>query len=226
MPLSEADIQTAQQQLERLLESKFFARSPQLSQLLRFLIEQHLAGRGRELKESVIGVEVFGRNPDYNPKFDPIVRTEARRLRQRLSDYYANEGKADPLVIEVPKGGYLPVMHPIVLVEVSAERKPATAWFWRGIAIGSIALALAALVWMRFGPRKSPSSSNPESRQLYLRGREFEIMPGVRGVEQSIDLFEQALAKDRSFAPAWAGIAAGRQRDRLSTDSIHPSERI
>jgi hypothetical protein len=79
MPMVEGEIQAARQQLERVLGSKLFTRSEQLSRLLRFLIEKHLAGRDDELKESVIGVEVFGRRPDYDPKSDPIVRTEIRK---------------------------------------------------------------------------------------------------------------------------------------------------
>ena len=86
-----------------------FARSERLSRLLRFLVERHLEGRERELKESTIAVEVFGRRPDYDPKQDSTVRTEASRLRARLSKYYAGEGSRDPLVIELPKGGYIPV---------------------------------------------------------------------------------------------------------------------
>src|SRR5690348_7042840 len=76
-------------QLEEVLKSPRFARNQRQSQLLRFLVERHLDGRDNDLKESVIGVEVFGRPPDYNPKLDPIVRTEARRLRARISAYYA-----------------------------------------------------------------------------------------------------------------------------------------
>ena len=93
-----------------MLENKLFARSEQLSRLLRFLVERHLEGRDQEIKESVIGVEVFGRDPDYNPKFDPIVRTEARRLRARLNEYYESEGKDDAVRIDLPKGGYVPVV--------------------------------------------------------------------------------------------------------------------
>src|ERR1700726_3979807 len=79
-----------------------------MSRFLRFVVERQLAGRDQELKESVIAVEIFGRSPDYNPKRDPIVRTEASRLRVRLSEYYIGEGRADTLVIELPKGGYAP----------------------------------------------------------------------------------------------------------------------
>src|SRR5579862_1120577 len=117
MQLVEAGGQEAartRRQLQQVLESELFTRADQLSRFLRFIVERHLEGRQEELKESVIGVEVFGRKPDYNPKYDPIVRTEARRLRARLSEYYTNGGKSDPLVIDLPKGGYVPMVREVV----------------------------------------------------------------------------------------------------------------
>src|SRR5438876_12211745 len=100
--------QAAREELERVLSSPEFARTERLSRLLRFLVGQHLEGRQGDLKESTIAVEVFGRRPDYDPKQDSTVRTEASRLRARLRQYYANEGSRDPLEIELPKGGYVP----------------------------------------------------------------------------------------------------------------------
>src|SRR3954465_1982229 len=96
------------EELERVLSSACFARTERVSKLLRFLVERQLEGRENELKESVIGVEVFGRRPDYNPKLDSTVRTEAVRLRARLGAYYSNDGRQNPLIIELPKGGYVP----------------------------------------------------------------------------------------------------------------------
>ena len=75
------------QALERVLSSSGFARNERLSGFLRFLVERHLEGRDSELKESVIADEVFGREADYDPKLDAIVRTEAVRLRARLEKY-------------------------------------------------------------------------------------------------------------------------------------------
>ncbi len=98
-------------ELERVLESPGFTRNERISGFLRFVVERHLAGRDHELKESVLGTEVFGRSPDYDPKRDPIVRTEAGRLRSRLIEYYAREGRDSALVIDLPKGGYVPVFH-------------------------------------------------------------------------------------------------------------------
>jgi len=98
--------------LEQVLASPGFARNERLSRFIRFIVEQELTGRGSELKESLIGIEVFGRKPGFDPKQDSTVRSEAARLRARLAEYYDGGGKADTLVIELPKGGYIPRFRP------------------------------------------------------------------------------------------------------------------
>jgi TolB-like protein/Flp pilus assembly protein TadD len=109
MTPNESDARAASKELERVLASPGFARNERLSKFLRYIVERHLEGRGGELKESLIGIHVFGRAPGYDPKKDPIVRTEATRLRARLSEYYFREGKGSPLAIDLPRGGYVPV---------------------------------------------------------------------------------------------------------------------
>jgi serine/threonine-protein kinase len=95
--------------LERLLASREFAHSVRLARFLRFAVEETIAGRGAQLKECVIGVEVFDRDASYDSRLDPIVRVEARRLRTKLGKYYRGAGVAEPVQIEFPKGGYTPV---------------------------------------------------------------------------------------------------------------------
>src|SRR5689334_2200997 len=97
-----------QEQLQRVLASPGFVRNERMCRFLRFIVEQQLSGRESELKESVIGIEVFGGKPGYDAQRDSTVCTEAARLRARLAEYYAGEGKGDILVIELPKGGYAP----------------------------------------------------------------------------------------------------------------------
>jgi len=80
MPVIGSEVDAARRALEEVLKSPGFVRNQRLACFLRFLIDRHLEGRDQELKESVIGVEVFGRTPGYNPKEDPVVRTEALRL--------------------------------------------------------------------------------------------------------------------------------------------------
>jgi Tol biopolymer transport system component len=95
-------------QLERMLADAAFADADRAARFLRFVVETTLEGRSRDVKESVIGVEVLGRSPSFDPKTDPIVRVEAGRLRARLSSYYQTSGTADPVLIALPKGGYVP----------------------------------------------------------------------------------------------------------------------
>jgi TolB-like protein/Flp pilus assembly protein TadD len=97
------------QQLERILESKTFSQVDRLKRFVRFIVSEAAHGRGAELKEYVIGVQVFGKEASFDPRTDPIVRVQARRLRTRLVRYYREEGQSDELVIDLPKGGYAPV---------------------------------------------------------------------------------------------------------------------
>jgi serine/threonine-protein kinase len=79
-----------------------------MRRFLRFTVEHCIDGRGEELKEYLIGVEVFDRRASYDPRLDPIVRVEARRLRSKLKQYYEGDGHDDDIVIELPKGSYVP----------------------------------------------------------------------------------------------------------------------
>jgi serine/threonine-protein kinase len=99
-------------ELDRVLASGAFLRSRRISRFLRFIVEAAREGRSDELKESVIGVAVFDREASYDPRQDPIVRVEARRLRARLTEYYDGPGGSRPWMIELPKGGYAPKFVP------------------------------------------------------------------------------------------------------------------
>jgi serine/threonine-protein kinase len=100
---------TAAGQRDRILGSVTFRQVDRLKRFLRFIVSEALAGRGNQLKEYVIGVQVFDKDSSFDPRADPIVRVQARRLRARLERYYREEGGGDALVIELPKGGYAPV---------------------------------------------------------------------------------------------------------------------
>jgi TolB-like protein len=97
-------------QLERILASQTLAGSDQLKRLLRLVVERTLNGQSDLLKEYNLGLEAFHRPPNYDPKTDPIVRVQARRLRSKLGEYYASEGASDTLMIQIPKGAYIPVV--------------------------------------------------------------------------------------------------------------------
>ena len=92
--------------LERILASRCFQQAGRASDFLRYVVEQTLAGGGQRLKGYTIGVEVFGRPADFDAQSDALVRVEAGRLRRRLVEYYAGEGVADAVRIELPRGTY------------------------------------------------------------------------------------------------------------------------
>lgn len=111
------DAERVRAQVDRILTSAAFADAERASKFLRFVVERKLEGRDSEIKEFVIAVEVLGRTSSFDSKTDPIVRVEAGRLRERLTSYYEDEGKADLVLISLPKGGYVP--------EFSERQRPA-----------------------------------------------------------------------------------------------------
>lgn len=153
-----------EKQLRRVLASPGFARNERMSRFLRFVVEQQLAGRDSELKESLIGVEVFGRRPGFDPQQDSTVRSEAARLRARLAEYYAGEGSSDGVVIELPKGGYTPRFR---LTESagetassiqSSERKTPSRRLWLMLALAGLAVVVATGGVWRFQRQIPPIS--------------------------------------------------------------------
>jgi hypothetical protein len=99
----------ARQALEKILKSKYFVNAHQKKRFLRLICDFHLKGRAHELNEYLLGYDVFGRDNDFNPSADPIVRVVAHEIRKKLELYYQNEGADDPVRLEIPAGSYQPV---------------------------------------------------------------------------------------------------------------------
>lgn len=104
--------------LERLLASQTFGRSERARKLLRYLVEREQAGEADRLKGFSIAMDVFGKDGDFDPSTDAVVRVQAGRLRELLQHYFANEGIAEPVRIAIPRGGYVPAY------ELNAIRLP------------------------------------------------------------------------------------------------------
>lgn len=145
-------------QLERILAAPAFA-SGRHPRFLRYVVERTLAGEADQLKEYVLGLEVFDRSDGYDPRLDSIVRVEARRLRAKLEEYYAGPGADDPVVIDIPRGSYVPVFtsreQPVAEpeVEIAAEplARPLSLKRWAALAGFSAALAVVGLTgWHAF----------------------------------------------------------------------------
>jgi TolB-like protein len=107
--------------LERILASAHFAHAEGLRRLLRYLVENTIHGRKDQLKEYVLGVEVFGRGSSFDPAGDAIVRVQAARLRAKLKEFYEREGQTDTVVFDIPKGSYVPVFRVRALTDSKAQ---------------------------------------------------------------------------------------------------------
>lgn len=110
--LDEAAVTERRELVTRVLNSPQFVRSSRQRELLSFICERALSSEHPELNEADIGHHVFGRPESYNPGDDNIVRVAARQLRTKLAEYFATDGRHESLVVEIPKGAYLPVFHP------------------------------------------------------------------------------------------------------------------
>lgn len=239
MSILGAEAGSIRRELGEVLKSPGFARNERLSRFLRFVVDQHIEGRSQELKESVIGAEVFGREPTYDTRADPVVRTEARRLRARLKEYYEGPGAGDTLVIDLPKGGYVPVIRLAAHVSQGAvsgpqsTSRPPRRSRWPRLALAAIGVIISAVGLVRLTsrgdgalmPDRRPSTATVSpADDLFRRAREAEMRPAVRGVQTTLDLCEQAIEKDASFAPAYAGVAA-MEAERSAFDRFTLSER-
>jgi tetratricopeptide (TPR) repeat protein len=209
-------------QLDRILTSSLLASSPSLCRFLRYIVEETLAGRSAGLKEYSLGVQVFGRGDNFNPRLDPIVRVQARNLRARVARYYAGPGVDDPIAIDLPKGSYVPVFRGLVAVEqlpvVAAppipppEVRPQSPHRIRlAIAVAAVFAVIAgiAALWIARTHAASRFRHQPDSlaQDLYIRGRYVMDRQTESALRESITSFQQAAARDPQFAAAHAGLA-------------------
>jgi len=114
-PPASTDVESDQarrEQLARILRSETFQQADRLKRFLTFVVTEAINGRRDALKEYVVGVQVFQKEDTFDPRTDPIVRVQARRLRAKLVRYYREEGRTDALIIDLPKGGYAPLFRP------------------------------------------------------------------------------------------------------------------
>ena len=120
------------QQLDRVVNSQTFQQVDRLKRFLMFITVEALSGRSDQLKEYVIGVQVFGKEDSFDPRTDPIVRVQARRLRAQLARYYRDEQPDSDVLIELPKGGYVPVIRgepePSESAPDAVSARPARRW--------------------------------------------------------------------------------------------------
>src|SRR5215469_16702693 len=139
-PATKAD--AVSEELGRVLASPGFARNERLGRFLRFVVQAKLQGKLADLKETVIGVEVFDRAAGYDTRSDAVVRMEAGKLRARLAEYYSGPGARDPVRIEIPKGAYVPQW------QMDGRVRGLPGWRW-GIAITVSLCLIFGGTWAR-----------------------------------------------------------------------------
>jgi adenylate cyclase len=223
LPLTPAP-EAIRDELARVLDSDEFGASARLREMLRYLVEESLAGRGTKLKGYRIAVDVFGRGADFDADADPLVRIQAGRLRRALERYYGAAGAANRLRIAVPKGGYAPtftaVGAPVALRDASAPKReappvrpaaavavlpfqslssdPEQGYFAEGVA-AELTLALTRFDGMAVIARQSSLQYRDELPDLPRIGRELGARYLVLG---SVQRLGSALRIDVSLVEA------------------------
>jgi hypothetical protein len=183
-PETEAEKKAIQEQLERILYSPLFKNSKRYPSLLRYVVERALEGHREHLKERTLGIEVFGREPDYDTNLDPVVRTTAVEIRKRIAQYYHELGHESEIRIDFPPGNYLPefrlpqklnIEPPQPALKPEAESK---LYAGKAVLLGAVCLAaliLAAAFWKASAPTAldlfwAPVFQSPEAVLVGIGG--------------------------------------------------------
>jgi hypothetical protein len=190
--------------LKQITASRTFLKSPRLTRFLEFICLRMIEGRAREINEQQIGIHVFGRSETYNAGDDSIVRTQARLLRQRLEEYFEHESPDLPIVITIPKGGYVPLFVPRAATvsppiattkplspefhdatsETTARPPTPRAWRWLFPVILLITALFSCLWFFRGGEEKQP---NALWSQFFVTGATVLIVPS----DDALVLFQE-----------------------------------
>jgi hypothetical protein len=169
--------------LHRVASSPRFQKSKRLRELLLYLGERSLQDPAYVLREQEIGVDVFGRSADYDTSHDTLVRVQVSQLRKKLQEHFSEEGRDEPLIIEIPKGNYVPLFRPRAelletppahapyLPQPQVVAAPRHRTFALGVASGMIVMALAWWVSSLFRPSPGHPAVNDLWRQLFGNGQ-------------------------------------------------------
>ncbi len=158
MSAMDGDPDAVRAHVARITASELFTGAERLCRFLRFTVESTLNGRAADVKEYTLGREVFDRGDDYDPRLDPIVRVEARRLRSRLAEYYAGPGRDESLRLEYRKGSYVPIVSVApnrADVPIVAARRSRVGVGVLGASIAVIVIGLA-VAWLEQQPMTAP----------------------------------------------------------------------
>lgn len=208
-------------QLERIRASPQLAHAPALSALLGYVVDRTLQGDSERLKEYTLGVEVFDRGPDFDPRVDTIVRVQVRRLRAKLEDYYRGPGRGDPVRIALPKGHYVPAFATRARGDMAAtgtgtratsgavpalpsRDRTATGHGMRPWLLAALALSMAALMALHGWPlpTDAPRAAAPANAPHTIAVLPFTDMSPGRDLEYLADGLAEELIHILAQSPS------------------------
>jgi hypothetical protein len=153
--------------LERVISGAALKNSPRLQELLRYLCACAFEAPEAGVKEQQIGIALFARNPGYDTNQDTIVRVGVSKLRKQLQQYFLSEGLHEPVVIEIPKGSYLPVFRPREEVHETYLQPVVEKNRWRAAAVVLSAALILSLVIIGWLATRALRPSTPAATSLY-----------------------------------------------------------
>jgi hypothetical protein len=189
------------QLVQRVVSSPTFTSSQPLQDFLMYVSELTLLGRSDEIKEQMIGSNVLRRSSDFDPATDNIVRVRARQLRLKLEQFFASEGIAEPILIHIPRGGYVPVFEPRAEISEPLSESPTTMFERKGVSswlpwcLSAVLAVVCILLWVSL-------------EQLNSRDRKILPTPSRRLWSQIFTKNETTLVvlSDPSFG-MWQGLS-------------------
>jgi hypothetical protein len=154
-------------QVARIVQNKNIKLSVGHARLLSYLAEKSISGAADDLREYVVGVDAFGKPPSYDPRQESVVRTQMARLRQKLADYYRTEGADDPIIVDLPKGGFKMNFEerPPAPMVPTGERSTG-GWHLREKVLAAALVFAAAGALFFFVRSEGPKRSSPDSAVL------------------------------------------------------------
>ena len=160
---SESDQKAIREELVRILNSGPFHQAQRRQRFLEYIVNEALAGRGERLKGYSVAQAVFDRAETFDPNIDPIVRLEAGRLRDRLREYYDGDGRDDPVLIELPKGTYTPLIELRQAPTLDPRPDRAAPIKQLGMLAAAVLLIITASVWGLSSRNSAPSLPDKSS---------------------------------------------------------------
>jgi tetratricopeptide (TPR) repeat protein len=203
---SQPDTAALRAELDRVLQSREFRGSERRCRLLKYLVEKTIAGEA--VKEYSIGVDVFDKPADYDPRVDPAVRVEMGRVRTKLAEYYAAEGTSNCGRLDFPKRSYTAIIQPAPgPLPAALKGEP-----WRlaplVVTLGlAAALSVAGVLGWRYATRSHRVQDSAQARDVSAKARFFWNKRTPESLRTSLELYQQAIRESPRYAPAYAGEA-------------------